>query len=108
MREMITPEGSSPPERAPTEKYAGVVENGQSRVLGPGHLGQHRRGGGVLRDPLCIELVRCQVPQVVQRDELRGHFLEREGVEKSGLARRLSTKSDPQTRKRASDERPTK
>lgn len=34
MREMITPKGPSPPERAPTEKYAGVVETGQQHVLG--------------------------------------------------------------------------
>ena len=31
---MITPKGPSPPERAPTEKYAGEAESGQSGVLG--------------------------------------------------------------------------
>jgi len=34
MREMITPKRSSPPERAPTEKYAGGAEMGQPCVLG--------------------------------------------------------------------------
>ena len=44
MREMITPKGSSPPERAPTEKYAGGVESGQLRVGGLGHPGRLQRG----------------------------------------------------------------
>lgn len=34
MREMRAPEGPSPPERAPTEKYAGGVGMGQPDVLG--------------------------------------------------------------------------
>ena len=58
MREMITPKGPSPPERAPTEKYAGGARDGQtalSRVTRlRGSLGRDERGTGTLRSPCLV------------------------------------------------------
>lgn len=45
MREMRAPEGPSPPERAPTEKYGGGPESGQPCVAGH-HTGEQSKGQG--------------------------------------------------------------
>lgn len=70
MREMITPKGPSPPERAPTEKYEGPGVSRSNECAGSGHVGHRARGAWLLRDPFCIELARRQVSQGLMRPDL--------------------------------------